>query len=1473
MKFLRIIQYFFFFISVSIGVCEAGVIDKAYRIEYITTEKGLSQNMVDCIMKDSRGFMWFGTWNGLNRFDGYNFVVYKKEDDQNSVSSNFIHSVCEDHQGNLWIGTRNGLNFYEFRKDKFTHLLSDSLPSTSISVNWINFTFCDREGTIWVGTKGGGLDKIIIQENGFKITNYQHNSKIPASLSNDDVLSVFEDSKERLWVGTADGLNLFDRRTEKCTVFHNYIDDNRTLSSSEIRCIYEDHQGNLWVGTALGLNRWIENSDQFIRYSQNPDDPNSLSHFVINDIKEDPEGNLYIATLGGLDVYDRDKDYFLHFIIDGNIKHGLNNEFINSLYCDYTGLVWIGTEKGGINKFNIYQKQFEFLSSDPGSQVPLSHNMVNSIMDEEFYLWIGTAGGGLNLYDKKKKRIYYFMNDPHSSESISSDFITSIIRDRENNIWIGTWGMGFDRLVLNNNKGIFVHFQTNPLDQSSLVNNFISVIYEDAEGIIWIGTEGGLDVFDLEKQTFRHICNNPDSSIYITEVGCLLRDSQGNLWIGTRNGLFVAENERIKDLMNSGYSEDIIRFRNDPDNPESLSENYVISFYEDRLGQLWIGTYGNGLNRIQYSDKKIKKSRFQRYTQEQGLCNNVIYGILEDYQNCLWLSTDYGLSRFNTQDETFRNYFVTDGLQSNQFYWSASAKGMNGYLYFGGMNGLNFFHPDQIHNNTNLPRPVITELKIYNIPAKVNVKGNREALLPEVISEVKELKLSYKENTLSFEFSALNYDLPEKCNYAYKMEGVDQDWVNVSANRRFANYTKLKGGEYIFYVKATNNDGFWNEEPASVKIIISPPFYLALWFKLLLVFLIILGIIIYLKMHTRSLRLQKQKLEELVNERTAKVEHQKEELLKQADTLKEINNQLAHRQELIEQQKVHMENQNKEIIVQRDKLIELNKKVKAANQLKLKFFTNVSHEFKTPLTLILGPLEKLIKNWNGEEHTKNMLDLINRNAERLLHLINQLMEFRKIDKGKMGLNVTQGDIFQFVEYILLAFQDLASQRDMTVELLGKRFSDRVWFDHEKLENILYNLLSNAFKYTALNGRIFINIGINTVKVDSINGNNKEQKLLTIQIGDNGIGIAEDKLALIFKRFYRVDNTIGYAQGSGIGLTLTKELVKTHHGTISVESKPGEGSVFTVRIPCNKEAYSAKEISDKKYESSDLERQVKRLKYELQNFTKKQDFKPELNISAKKNSPTILIAEDNNDLREFLFSSFINDYNVLKTGDGHTAFELATRYNPDIVISDILMPEMDGIELCTKLKEHIQTSHIPIILLTAKSSLENRIEGFKVGADDYIPKPFSIELLETRIENLIESRKKLRRIFTEAEKPEPAKITSNVTDQRFLEKAMKLIENNIENTNFGVNDFSSMMSVSRTLLHKKLTALTNQSASDFINTLRLKKSRELITLGEYNISEVAYAVGYNDPKYFSRLFRRHFGISPTEYLKELKIKVS
>ncbi len=1447
-KFYSIAIFLFIILSHAGIKAQEDVGEQLFRISFLTSDEGLSQNTVDCILKDSRGFMWFGTWNGLNRYDGYSFKVYKKEDTPHSLSSNFIYTVCEDTQGNLWIGTRNGLNLLDFKKDRFINFLHDSLNQGSIAGNWINILICDPEGAIWIGTNGSGLDKIILgkDNDNYSIEHFnvsEHSSlRIPGNLVN----SLFFDSKKRLWIGTASGLSLYDKKRDTSYVFLSHAEDINSLTSNDIRCTFEDSEGVIWIGTQFGLNRWLEGTNQFIRYYNTPNDPSSLSHSSINAIGEDPMGRLYIATLGGLDIYNRSFDSFYHLPVNEQENFSLNNEFINSLWCDTTGLVWVGTEKGGINKFNIYQKQFKYYSADSKDKFRLNHNTVNSILEEGELLWVGTAGGGLNLINRNTGKVKYFTYNSQRTNSLGNDFVTSLCRDKNNKLWVGTWGGGFSELLSVKGTVSFKYYRNDPDNSESLINNFVSAIVEDCKGNIWIGTEGGLDLFHPDKNTFIHIQNQANAGEQISEVGCLLQDKNENLWIGTRQGLFFISEEYLDNIDQKVYAIKASCFRNNPDIPHSLNENYVISLCEDMAGNIWIGTYGKGLNKLIWDGSDPGSVKFEHYTQEEGLSNNVVYGILEDKYHNLWLSTDYGLSQFNPTDKKFSNYYVSDGLQSNQFYWSAYAAGEDGTLYFGGMKGVNYFQPEKIISNTIPPRPVLTDFKVLNNLVEPGIPFGKRIILDKLISETNEIELSYKENTFSIEFSGLSFHLPEKNMYEYKLEGVDENWVRVGSNRRFANYTKLPGGEYIFRLRAANNDGLWNVTPTELKIKITPPFWKTNWFRVFLGVLLILLIIIYLRLHTRALKSQKRKLEQLVNERTAQ----------------------------IEAQKIKLERQNTEILDQRDRLIQLNKKVKAANQQKLKFFTNISHEFRTPITLILGPLEKLRKNWKGMDETKELLNLITRNAERLLYLINQLMDFRKIEKGKMALHVQKGSLDEFIKAILEAFRDLELQKNIELHYYcSSECETALWFDHEKLENVLFNLLSNAFKYTPDKGNITVQAKlVHQIKEESIsihNGNTGTKSIVEIEVADTGIGISKENQPNIFKRFYQGEYMNEGSMGSGIGLSLTRDLVKVHRGNIFVESTLGKGTKFTLRLPCTRDAFSEEEITESNFGGTNLKSHVDVLGHILEAERAKGDDAKFIEFQKYDGQPTILIVEDNREMREFIASSLNQKYNILVAENGEIAFDLALKHNPELIISDIMMPVMDGLHLCSMIKQKIETSHIPLILLTAKDAVENQIEGFKSGADEYIPKPFNLELLEARIHNLLESRKILRELFSKSTVVSPKELTANPTDQKFLSEALKHIEKNIDNTEFNVNDFASVMCVSRSLLHKKLTALTDQSATDFINTVRLKKSKEIMMEGSYNISGVAYAVGYNDPKYFSRLFKKHFGISPSEYIKQLR----
>lgn len=1441
---------------------------KNIRVEHLTTEKGLSQNTVDYILKDSRGFMWFGTWNGLNLFDGYDFKVYNKQNRSQGISNNFIYSLCEDRSGNIWIATNYGLNKFQPEINQFTSYYHNTENINSISSNKLQVVMFDSFGNLWIGTNGSGMDKMIHnQDENYSIIHYNSETNSPAyNITNNTINVIFEDSHKNIWIGTNNGLNLLEPNSTLIKKFYNTSNSN-SLSFNNIRSIFEDHNGVIWIGTEYGLNKKTKNSDNFIRYYNNPDDSKSLYHSTITAIAEDSHFNLLIGTLGGLNIYDSVKNNFIRFPTDKNNNYSLNNEFINSIYCDESGIVWIGTDKGGINKFNINQKQFGCLISDPLNSNSLNNSIVNSIFEEEEVIWIGTAGGGLNKYNKKTGRYSHYINDPHRNTSINSDFVTTICRDANGNLLIGTWGGGVNKLISESSGGVFYHYQSQQITNQS--EGFISEIYPDKYGRIWVSSLKGIDLLDSKSFTYKTNMQIPNIVNAIKEAGCILLDKHDNLWIGTRQGLFLIDSAEVDNELSGHPSEKIKKIINVPGKPESISGNYIISLCEDKNENLWIGTYGDGINLIARKNIEQNDFEFKHFSQAQGLASDVIYSILEDNSGLLWLSTDYGLSKINPENGYIRNYFMTDGLQSNQFYWSAGFKGKDGTLFFGSMNGLNYFNPEQIIDNQYKPPVYITDFKIYNQSVNIGKWKNNKTILSESITNTKVLKLSYKENVFSFEFAALNYDLPEKNQYAYMMDGIDNEWIYVNSNRRFANYTNLAGGEYTFKIKASNNDNIWNEKPVELKIIITPPFWKTGYFKALLFVFTLLLIYSYFKIHTKNLKDQKLKLEKLVKERTLEIERQNIQLADQAEKLKESNVQIERRKELIEGQKIQLEEQNKEILEQRDKLIHLNKKVNLVNQLKLRFFTNISHEFRTPLSLIIGPIEKMLEKTNELDENKKYLDLVNRNAQRLLHLINQLMDFRKVEQGKMDLKISRGELVNFIKEIVDAFNDLSLQRNITLEFNEpiNPAAEETWFDNEKIENIIYNLISNAFKFTPSPGKISVKVEFR-MNESAFEHNNSANEVLyaEISVADTGIGIPKSELTDIFKRFYRSNNNVVMnSAGTGIGLSLSKDLIKTHYGTIKAESNEGQGSVFTITFPVSKVFYDKDEIVETNLNPK-IRKQVESLEFILDRQKNKdqQLIKPRKFL---KNKPSILVVEDNFDLREFLITNLYDNYTILEADNGKSGLEIARIHNPDLIISDIMMPVMDGLNLCTQIKTNIDTSHIPVILLTAKDSVDNQIEGLESGADDYIPKPFNITLLEARARNLIESRKKLKTLFKSTDDLSYKEIASTSTDEKFLKKAYSVVEENIDNPKFDVNYFISYMSVSRSLLHKKLVALTDQSATDFINAIRLKRSLQLLKSKSSNISEVAYSVGFNDPKYFSRLFRKFYGKSPSDFLKQ------
>jgi signal transduction histidine kinase/ligand-binding sensor domain-containing protein/DNA-binding response OmpR family regulator len=1418
-----------------------------YRFEYLLIEDGLPQNTISAIERDQYGFMWFGTNNGISRYDGYTFESFKADDNEHgeSLPDNMISSIKAGADNRVWIGSLNGLSYFDPMEGKIFSFDKQSGLSAISKVTAIEF----YNNNLWVGTSNNGIFVLSKNENGEYIID-KHFCEQNKNLSNNYVSKIYHSKSNKLFIGTQTEALVFLPKTGQ---FVSIIDDVQLPQNIFVNDIFESSTGDIYLSSFYGLAIYFNNSNAFTWLYSDPLNKRSIIHNTVSTVNEDMHGNILVGSLGGLQYFNPVTLQFTTFpeARPGNFR--LNNKFISDIYCDSTGNVWIGTEKGGINKFNVNQKQFNYYAHDPNNPNSINENTINSVLKEKNDLWIGTADGGLNRINFQSGKITHYTYDLYNTTSISSNYITSLTRDNNGFLWAGSWGGGLNKIDTRRKNVNISRIDGNSAGYTNeIVNYFVAAIKNDERGFLLAGTEGGLSILDYSTNTFTTLTASPGSNPPLSEIGCIMSDSNGYYWIGTRNGLFRFPTESIKRTNDEILIIDnLLFYENEPGDSTSIPGNYIISLLEDSKGYVWIGTYGNGITRCKvFPDGQIK---FKTYTQADGLSNNVAYGIEEDEDGNIWISTDYGLSMLDPESGHFKNYYKQDGLLNNQFYWSASHKSYDGELYFGGTEGLNYFKPGNIKEFNYTPKARVTKLRVHNHEINPGKKLNDKTVISKPIYTADSILLSYRDNNISFDFSSFDYYLPEKTKFAYRLSDIDQDWITVPSQRRFANYNNLSGGTYTFELKATNSDGIWHNEPTRLTIIITPPFWKTKWFLILTIVFVVLSTFLLVQLQMRRIIQQKRLLEEKVHNRTQEIEKQNIVLENQATELLEKNKQLERRQKQIEQQKEELENKNNEISVQRDELIKLNEKVKEINQQQLRFFTNISHEFRTPLTLIISPIERLARKlaWNPE--TSNILSIVNRNAQRLLLLINQLLEIRKIETGNQELQVEMTETEHFLDEVFRSFEELAARNK--IRYIKEFDVNKVsWIDKEKLENVLYNLLSNAFKFTPEGSEI-------TLKARTVKDQNTYY--LKIFVIDTGIGIPTDQHKKLFDRFYQVTETKNHVnRGTGIGLSMVKSLANIMYGTIEVDSFPGKGSEFTITIPVNKSAFAEHEIdkSGQTFESS-LKERVAILHDQLAT--------PEVVIKSYENNQIdkILIVEDNADMRSFICSSLTGYYTVLEAGNGKEGYELAKKEEPSMIISDIMMPELDGIEMLKKIKNNLYTSHIPIILLTAKSKLNDVIEGIGYGADDYIAKPFNVELLIAKSKNLIETRKKLRNRYSALEEVPASELTNSNLDNSFFEKVNRIVEKYYTDPSFDVDHFASAMFVSRSQLYKKLKAITNLSANDFINVYRLKKSTELLRNGNMQVSEIAFATGFNDPKYFSRIFKKFYQCSPSEYVKK------
>ncbi|MBN1270957.1 MAG: GHKL domain-containing protein [Candidatus Aminicenantes bacterium] len=961
------------------------------KFENIGIEQGLSQNTVFCLIQDSEGFMWFGTEAGVNRYDGYTFEIYNPEpNNQNSLSNNYIYSLCEDHQGSIWVGTDGGLNKFIRKKDHFKRYFFDPSDPKSISGNRVFAVSIDRNGNLWIGTENG-LNRYVRESNSF--IRFKHDPENNESLSFNDIRTLFSDAEGNLWVGTyGGGLNRFDPDKEVFTHFQFDPHNPASLSDDHVLVVYEDRSGELWVGTENGLNRFDQTNSRFIHYRHRHEDATSISDNRINVIFEDNSGLLWIGTHdGGLNQFDKESQKFIFYTFDAHNPDSLKSDRIFSIVEDRSGVLWVGTYGGGISKSNRMSERFTHYYSDTEDSSSLSHNFVRSFWeDSSGIIWLGTDGGGLNKLDRNTGEFEFYRYRPGSTDSLSNDKVFSICEDIQGNLWIGTYGGGICRFDSKTER--FKVFRHDPENPQSLSNDQIRVIKRRWNDTLWIGTDGGgVNKFDIKTGLFtryQHVPDNP-ASLSHNRVFSVYEDMKGRIWIGTFGGglnLLDQEGKNFK------------HYRDDPGNPNSIGNDYIMSIYQDADGIFWIGSNGGGLCRFDED-----KGSFNHFRTQHGLADNAIYGILEDNQGNLWMSSNRGLTKFNKKTHTSKIYDRSDGLQSNEFNGGSYYKSPKGEMFFGGINGFNSFFPEKIQDNPHIPPVVLTDFQLFNKSVAIGEKVNGETILPQSIAQTEEIVLNYRQDVFSFEFAALHYALPEKNEYAFMMEGFDKDWRSTDSQKRFAYYTNLDPGNYTFRVKASNNDGVWNEEGTSVKIRITPPFWETTWFRGLGIFVILLSTFSLHQVRTGRIRRRNKELEKHVEERTAELE--------------EVNKELTD------------------------------------------FAHVVSHDLKAPLRAVNQLTAWLADDYADkfDENGKEQLNLLLSRVKRMQNLIDGILQYSRA--GRKEEQIESINLNKLMAEIIDNLSPPGHIKIFVEDNLPTIHVERI-----RIQQVFQNLLSNAIKY-------------------------------------------------------------------------------------------------------------------------------------------------------------------------------------------------------------------------------------------------------------------------------------------------------------------------------------------------------------------------------------------------------------------------
>ena len=1325
---------------------------------------GLSNGRINSIVQEKDGFIWIGTKNGLNRFDGLQFKIYNKKN--SNISSNDISDILIDSKERMWITTLGGgLNLYNQIEDNF--IVYKNIPGnlSTISSNQLNTIFEDSKGKIWIGTENG---LSLFDENTKTFKSFTHLNNDQNSISHNSVKSIYEDINGVLWIGTfGGGLNKFETNKSKFT----HITPKTDVFIDFIHVISPLNNNEILIGTSGGgLLKFNIGENSFLNFFEGPLQQKQNIN-IVRAIKNDTKGNIWIGTDGNgiFKIEGINKDYpnVLNFLYNSQIKSSLSGNAVYDIIEDSESNVWIGTAWNGVNILS-QENKYDFLHSDIRGVDP---SPVLSIFKTDEELFFGLDGKGLTVYNTNDENVIYYNKE--ESKFIGGSYLQFVTQVRDGKFWIGTFANGL--INFDPESGNYEQYKYAAENKTSLSYNDVRYVLEDESNNLWVATwGGGLCYFNKKEKEFKCYRENKNllNAINSDNVISLENNGDGKIWLATFGGgidLFDPVNEKF------------IHFQHDENNTNSISSNNIFSILKDSRGYLWIGTSGEGVNRYD-----IKNNVFERFDDNENIKYNTITAIIEDNNGVIWMSTKQGIISYDYNIGSFNTFPDL----SEEFHINSVYKDEKGLLYFGSTNGVVRFDPNKISYESKQPEVKLTNFKLFN--KNLNI-GKDKTLSKNIVLE-DHITLEHDLDVITFEFAALQFPSSANCEYSIKMENFDEDWRNIGKDRT-ATYTNLSPGDYTFQVRSKNTGRAWGDNYTSIDLKILKPFWLKWWafivYGLLfftMVYLFRKYIIAWEQMKTKL------KLEQLTHEK---------------DT--ELYN------------------------------------------LKQQFFTNISHEIRTPVTLILGSINRILESSNiVEKKQLNPVNTLKKSGAHLLQLVNELLDFRKLESNEIKLKVTQTNWVNFCEEIFLSFNELAIKKKINYTFKSSNNHINLWFDKKQMEKVIYNLLSNAFKFTKPEGVI-------QLKISTSNN------FVQLDVSDSGIGISKKQIVNIFDRFYQSKSSDKVKEvGFGLGLSISKEIIKLHKGEILVDSLKNRGSTFSVKLLKGKEHFNPTEIIEDYIDEEQITNYI--FDSEEQLLSKKNQGKQNKNIASNKEL-SILIVEDNQDILNYLLELLGSDFTVMKANNGEKALKLAITHIPDLIISDIMMPIMDGITLTRKLKLDTRTSHIPVVLLTARTSFIHKEEGYETGADEYITKPFNESLLKTRIKNILRNRQLLREKFNTEALTQPSELAINKVDQLFLEKLMKIIENNIDKNDLNSKFLTNELAMSHSVIYKKIKALTGLTFLDFVRDFKLKRAKQLIVNHHYSVAEACYKVGYSDRKYFSKLFKQKFGENPSYFTKK------